>query len=80
MQETKGNSENTPAIYDWLLDLCEVSENWSLQNSYWQVNLKEIPPSENLSISHGIPCKSFQDDARICYLSYRVVIADVETS
>ena len=51
MQETKGNSENTPAIYDWLLDLCEVSENWSLQNSYWQVNLKEIPPyidSENL--------------------------------
>ena len=26
MQETKGNSENTPAIYDWLLDLCEISE------------------------------------------------------
>ena len=32
-KKTKGNSENTPVLYDYWFDSCEIGENWSLQNN-----------------------------------------------
>ena len=51
MQKTKGNSENTPVLYDQRFDSCEIGGNWSLRIITHMADLKELFPDidiENL--------------------------------